>query len=708
MSRLGRLFALVLALLIAAPTAAAPPAVRAADILNVPGDFSTIQAAIDAAVAGDTVLVGPGTYTERPVISKDITVESSDGPQTTFIDGNLAGTVVTVDAEAAETPVLRGFTIRRGNHSIWAGIRITGDALIEDNVITESCDGYAVVAGNSSATIRENVISGNGTPGCGSDGGLSIGGSGVQVLDNVIADNTGVGIHLNGAQTSLIARNVIRDNGGGTGGGIEMINAPNPVIVNNLITGNAGVLGPGIYWNSSEAGTVIANNTIVNNTVLPGANLPSSGVYVQGVTLAFVFANNIIASSHDKPALYCAGDFGGNAPPPSHNDIWNSVGSAVEGVCLGLVGTDSNVSIDPKFADPGVGDFHLRPDSPLIDAGREANAPSDDFDGDARPHDGDENGTAAVDIGFDEAVDPVLIEPSSVDFGEVVEDVPSTAEVVTLENFGDAPLSVTGVAISGDDAADFTVTDETCTDGPIAASATCDVTVVFTPSAIGEHDASLSISGPDPVGTRTIALTGAGLDSIVVEPADVAAPATSIGTTATAGTVMVTNRGGSAATVTSVSIGGTNAADFTVSNQTCTAGPIATDDDCTISIQFGPKAVGSRSATLTIQGPAPVGTRNVSLAGTGEAPPSGITWGSVSSAGPSSYTWNAGGACTWRMPRTGWAASGRRIRARTPACTTCAAATEPAGRRRSASTLRRSMRSGSVSRPRARACTRSG
>jgi hypothetical protein len=57
--------------------------------IRVPADQPTIQAGIDAAIPGDTVLVAPGTYVERiSFLGKAITVQSETGPAGTVIDGN--------------------------------------------------------------------------------------------------------------------------------------------------------------------------------------------------------------------------------------------------------------------------------------------------------------------------------------------------------------------------------------------------------------------------------------------------------------------------------------------------------------------------------------------------------------------------------------------------------------------------------------------
>src|SRR4029453_14666365 len=70
------------------------PATVPDKIWRVPGDFSDIQSAINAAATGDTVLVAAGSYTGSLNFNgKAITVQSADGPTATAIIGNGGGSL---------------------------------------------------------------------------------------------------------------------------------------------------------------------------------------------------------------------------------------------------------------------------------------------------------------------------------------------------------------------------------------------------------------------------------------------------------------------------------------------------------------------------------------------------------------------------------------------------------------------------------------
>lgn len=88
--------------------------------IHVPGDFPTIQQGIDSAGYGDTVLVAPGTYVENiDFLGKAITVMSSDGADTTIIDGGNPsnpdyGSVVTFRSAEGLKSILEGFKLTNG------------------------------------------------------------------------------------------------------------------------------------------------------------------------------------------------------------------------------------------------------------------------------------------------------------------------------------------------------------------------------------------------------------------------------------------------------------------------------------------------------------------------------------------------------------------------------------------------------------------
>ena len=91
-----------------------------AAIIHVPGDQPTIQAGIDAAVAGDVVLVAPGTYTgpgnkDLDFGNKNLAVRSEAGAAATFIDCEQSGRAFVLHGTLTAAARVDGFTIRNGD-----------------------------------------------------------------------------------------------------------------------------------------------------------------------------------------------------------------------------------------------------------------------------------------------------------------------------------------------------------------------------------------------------------------------------------------------------------------------------------------------------------------------------------------------------------------------------------------------------------------
>lgn len=90
-----------------------------AGTLTVPDDYPTIQQAINHANDGDTIFVKNGTYFEHVVVNKTVSI-TGQNRNSTIIDGNYTGTVVTV---MADNVGFSGFTVQNGE----AGLDIVGD-----------------------------------------------------------------------------------------------------------------------------------------------------------------------------------------------------------------------------------------------------------------------------------------------------------------------------------------------------------------------------------------------------------------------------------------------------------------------------------------------------------------------------------------------------------------------------------------------------
>jgi hypothetical protein len=403
-----------------------PPAeitvtVRIPVTIRVPSAQQTIQSAIDAADYGDTVLVAPGTYPEHiDFKGKAITVTSENGPQVTIIDGGDAYPVVSFISGEGRGSTINGFTLQNGRSALGGGgVNVQGSSpTITNNGIRKNhaCQGAGIGILSGSPLIQRNTITNNIINFCSGGGGPGIGIQGtsfVEILDNVISDNvsgyglanSGGGIYMFGTGAPIIKRNIIKGNsvGDGRGGGVWMVNVSDALIVQNLITGNQAFEGGGIYWIVGSPGARLVNNTIADNDA---ATSNGSGLYVNGDDVRTELTNNIIVAKPGQTGLYC----GGIDPLIRFNNIFSDGGMAYGGNCSSRTGTNGNISADPRFTNPALGDYHLQQGSPSIDSGynQAPNLPDTDIDGDPRILDGDGDGTAIIDMGVDEFLAPSL------------------------------------------------------------------------------------------------------------------------------------------------------------------------------------------------------------------------------------------------------------------------------------------------------------
>jgi hypothetical protein len=132
-------------------------------IINIPGDYPTIQQGIDAAENGYTVLVDTGTYIENINFNgKNITVASHylmtadpDYISNTIIDGGQpnhpdTGSVVMIVSGEDSTALLSGFTITNGS-----------GLFTDTSEWAQSTGGGILVQNNSSPKLKNLIVSGN-------------------------------------------------------------------------------------------------------------------------------------------------------------------------------------------------------------------------------------------------------------------------------------------------------------------------------------------------------------------------------------------------------------------------------------------------------------------------------------------------------------------------------------------------------------------
>ncbi len=299
--------------------------------INVPGDYPTIQAALNAANSADIVLVATGTYYENIFwpTTNGIKLLSQTGADNTIIDGSNNSVVLTILGATGidTTTVIDGFKIQNGTAEAGGGITCNNASPLIKNCIITNNDGGGMQFTNSLAVIRNSEISNNS-------------GSGIKCLDNSnltisdvnICDNTsyysGGGISFNESSPSLdnvsiIGNSVVGDEDyGGSGCGVYCNMYSNPSLSNVIIYNNSIITS--YYGNSSQGGGIYIGwhcspnltNVIINNNLAtrpPGMQSRGGGVYMGGhcnpTFLNVIIANN--SANISAPGGYSCAEGGG-------------------------------------------------------------------------------------------------------------------------------------------------------------------------------------------------------------------------------------------------------------------------------------------------------------------------------------------------------------------------------------------------------------
>ena len=230
----------------------------ATSIIRVPGDYPTIQAAIDHAANGDIIAVYPGIYTERVIITKYIILRGAN-KNTTIIDG-------TVDVGYDGMVNISGFTI-------------------ENSLNTNSPVGIHLDRSTGSV-ITNNIIKNNKWHGIFCDYS-----SGVDITDNVIEANgstgTGTALFIRESRGCIVTNNTIKNN---KWRGISVESGSSVDITGNLIEANDET---GLFIDKSEGR--ITTNIIKKNRV--------HGIYCQNSSNVYA-TDNLIASNDGEGAAF--------------------------------------------------------------------------------------------------------------------------------------------------------------------------------------------------------------------------------------------------------------------------------------------------------------------------------------------------------------------------------------------------------------------
>ncbi len=353
------------------------------------------QTILDGRGQGRAFYVNGGTMTLKGLYMTGGDAERGDATEAVGGSYGKGGSIYVQDASLTLED-----TVIHGNTAVYGGgiYIISGAAdLCQNTMMTNTAVyGGGVYFMDSTADLRQSTLTAN-TAGFG--GALFANYAQMTIAQNNITANTAItqggGGVIFQSDSVVIERNIVMDNIAPDGGGLYL-NRSDVVLQNNVIADNRGTMVGGVYlYNSSPD---MAHNTLVDNDVI--------GVYLTEDS-QLAMANTIVAS-HTVGVSTTTGCYA-----TLDTTLWQGNTENFQG----NVTHQNDLIGDAAFVDANNGDYHIQADSTARDNGVDVGV-SKDIDGDDRPR------GSGYDVGADEFPDVLQVilqaSPESVWPGEKV------------------------------------------------------------------------------------------------------------------------------------------------------------------------------------------------------------------------------------------------------------------------------------------------
>lgn len=406
--------------------------------LQVPSEYLTIQAAIDAAtIPGDEVVVAAGSYTgtgnrDLDFRGKAVPVRSADGdPASCIIDCEGGGRGFYFHSGETAATIVQGLTIRNGS------------------VISDSPGGPngGGILCHSSPTLMNCLIIENASSGDG--GGVYCSSSHPTLTNCTISGNTAVdggGLRCSNASPVLTNCTIRENTARSSGGGVDCYYS-SPTLSSCTIRRNCASVGGGMFCTGGTP--TLINCTIAENRAFGWSSSLGGGLFCESSSLKLTNCTLSRNQAADGGGLYCRYS---SSPKLTNSILWgnipqevslfSSTGTPIVTYCdvQGGYAGIGNIDLDPGFAFDD--DFHLTVGSPCIDAGTNTPSgglPAEDADGSPRPLDGNDDGQAVADMGsheFDPGTPAIALSPARIVFNISESGVGQEQQVLAVRNAG--------------------------------------------------------------------------------------------------------------------------------------------------------------------------------------------------------------------------------------------------------------------------------